>query len=72
MGDSSNALQRAIALDDQIISAANTISSDYTDLISLAARQAMAGMEITVGTGTDGQLNSSDIQFFMKDIGNSQ
>ncbi|KAJ3893405.1 hypothetical protein GG344DRAFT_43434 [Lentinula edodes] len=72
MGDSSDALQRAIALDDQIVSAANTISSDYTDLVSLAARQAIAGMEITAGTGTDGQLNSSDIQFFMKDIGNSQ
>ncbi|KAE9404307.1 DUF1793-domain-containing protein [Gymnopus androsaceus JB14] len=32
----------------------------------------MAGMEITVGTDSSGQINASDIMFFMKDIGNSQ
>ncbi|KAJ4485238.1 hypothetical protein J3R30DRAFT_3282917 [Lentinula aciculospora] len=72
MNDSSNALQRAIALDDQIVSAATAISPNYVDLVSLASRQVMAGMEITVGSGADGELNASDIQFFMKDMGNSQ
>ncbi|KAJ3967181.1 hypothetical protein EV361DRAFT_931862 [Lentinula raphanica] len=72
MNDSSNALQRAIALDNNITTAANAISSNYADLVTLAARQVMAGMEITVGVGSNGQINASDIQFFMKDIGNSQ
>lgn len=72
MGDASSALQRAITLDNTIVSAASSISSNYADLVSLAARQVMAGMEITVGTGSDGQLNASDIFIFMKDLGNSQ
>ncbi|KIK65828.1 hypothetical protein GYMLUDRAFT_38307 [Collybiopsis luxurians FD-317 M1] len=72
MGDASNALERATALDNKIISDANDISSNYADLVSLASRQTMAGMDITVGFGSDGQLNKSDILIFMKDIGNSQ
>ncbi|KAJ3795106.1 hypothetical protein GGU11DRAFT_793416 [Lentinula aff. detonsa] len=72
MSDSSNALQRAISLDNQIVSAANAISTNYADLVSLAARQVMAGMEITAGVDANGQINASDIQFFMKDLGNGQ
>ncbi|KAE9404313.1 DUF1793-domain-containing protein [Gymnopus androsaceus JB14] len=72
MSNASDALQRAITLDNKILSAANTISSNYADLVSLASRQVMAGMEITVGTDSSGQINASDIMFFMKDIGNSQ
>ncbi|KIK65872.1 hypothetical protein GYMLUDRAFT_218622 [Collybiopsis luxurians FD-317 M1] len=72
MSDASNALQRAIALDNQIISDAQGISSDYADLVSLASRQAMAGMEITVGSDSNGQVNKSDVLIFMKDTGDSQ
>ncbi|KAJ3771483.1 hypothetical protein FB446DRAFT_100897 [Lentinula raphanica] len=72
MNDSSNALQRAIDFDNNITTAAYAISSDYVDLVSLAARQVMAGIEITVGVDSNGQNNASDIQFFMKDIGNSR
>lgn len=72
MSDASNALQRAIALDTRIVTTANAISSDYADLVSLASRQVMAAMEITAGTGSNEQINASDIMFFMKDIGNSQ
>ncbi|KIK51207.1 hypothetical protein GYMLUDRAFT_181767, partial [Collybiopsis luxurians FD-317 M1] len=72
MDDASSALKRVIELDDQIISDASKISSNYTDLVALALRQVMAGMEITVGTDTNGQVNDSDILIFMKDIGNSR
>ncbi|KIK65832.1 hypothetical protein GYMLUDRAFT_158658, partial [Collybiopsis luxurians FD-317 M1] len=72
MSNASSALQRAVALDNQIMSDANNISSNYADLVSLASRQTMAGMDITVGFGSDGQLNKSDVLIFMKDIGNSQ
>ncbi|KIK65800.1 hypothetical protein GYMLUDRAFT_158570, partial [Collybiopsis luxurians FD-317 M1] len=72
MSDASNALQRAIALDNKIMSDANKVSSNYADLVSLASRQIMAGMEITVGVDLNGQVNKSDVLIFMKDIGNSQ
>ncbi|KIK52995.1 hypothetical protein GYMLUDRAFT_250707 [Collybiopsis luxurians FD-317 M1] len=72
MNDASNALQRAIVLDSRIISDANQISPNYADLVSLASRQVVAGMEITVGSDSNGQLNKSDILIFMKDIGNSR
>ncbi|KAF9071443.1 DUF1793-domain-containing protein [Rhodocollybia butyracea] len=71
MSDASGALSRATTLDGKIVSAANGISSNYADLVSLASRQVMAGMEITVGTN-NGQINNSDVLFFMKDTGNSQ
>ncbi|KAF9071439.1 hypothetical protein BDP27DRAFT_1322138 [Rhodocollybia butyracea] len=71
MSDATDALSRATTLDNKIISAANGISSNYADLVSLASRQVMAGMEITVGT-SNGQINNSDVLFFMKDTGNSQ
>ncbi|KIK65854.1 hypothetical protein GYMLUDRAFT_108164, partial [Collybiopsis luxurians FD-317 M1] len=67
MSDASNALQRAIALNNQIALDANKISSNYTDLVSLASRQAMAGMEITVGFDSNGKANTSDVLIFMKD-----
>ncbi|KIK51941.1 hypothetical protein GYMLUDRAFT_180789 [Collybiopsis luxurians FD-317 M1] len=72
MSDASNALQRAMSFDRQVISDTIGISSNYTDLVSLASRQVMAGMEITVGTDSNGQLDQSDVLIFMKDIGNSQ
>jgi hypothetical protein len=71
MSDASTALQRATTLDNKIVSDASLISSNYADLVSLASRQAMAGIEITVGT-SNGKVNNSDIMFFMKDLGNSQ
>ncbi|KAJ3793046.1 hypothetical protein GGU11DRAFT_437691 [Lentinula aff. detonsa] len=72
MNDATNALERAKTLDNQIVSDASAISSGYADLVSLASRQVMGGLEITVGTDSNGRLNASDILFFMKDVGNSQ
>ena len=65
--DFPNALQRAIALDSRILADASAVSSNYTDLVSLAARQAMAGVELTVGpSGSD-----ADVQMFMQDTGST-
>ncbi|KAJ7171489.1 hypothetical protein C8R46DRAFT_1263038 [Mycena filopes] len=61
---------RAIALDTQILQAASAVSQDYADLVSLATRQALAGMDITLSTKPDGSWNFSDVKAFMKDIGN--
>ena len=51
---------------------ARKISSNYADLVSLAARQVMGSMDITVlRNDADGSLNGSDVKIFIKDIGGS-
>ncbi|KAK0196527.1 hypothetical protein F5146DRAFT_1129307 [Armillaria mellea] len=70
LSDFPDAKQRAVDLDNKIISEARQISENYADLIALAARQALA-VDITVSKGSDSQWNTSDIMTFMKDIGDS-
>ncbi|KAF9075449.1 hypothetical protein BDP27DRAFT_1212146 [Rhodocollybia butyracea] len=72
LSDASQALQRASDLDSKLSASATSISSNYSSLVSLASRQVMAGLEITVGVSSTGQINDSDILIFMKDIGSSQ
>ncbi|KAF8874080.1 hypothetical protein BD779DRAFT_1678882 [Infundibulicybe gibba] len=69
--DFPNARQRAIELDQKITSDALSISQDYADLVSLSVRQTMAGIDITISNGTDGQWNTSDVMIFMKSIDDS-
>jgi hypothetical protein len=65
--DYDNAVQRANNLDADLARYASTISTHYADLVSITARQAMAGVELTVG-GSDGAWNQSNIKMFMKDL----
>ena len=68
--DFSAALDRAQSLDENIINDAGKISSNYVDLVSLAARQVMGSMDITVlQSNGGGSLNESDVKIFIKDIG---
>ena len=67
--DFSDAKDRSNKLDTQILGSANSISETYSNLVSLAARQAMGSTELTVGMGSDGKWNSSDVKMFMKNIG---
>ncbi|KAG7452128.1 uncharacterized protein BT62DRAFT_990443 [Guyanagaster necrorhizus] len=71
LSDFSNARQRAIDLDDKIVSDARQVSDNYADLVTLAARQALA-VDITVSKDSEGQWNTSDVMTFMKDVGNSR
>lgn len=48
---------------------AANISTEYTDLVSLAALQAMGSLDFTVGHDSEGKVNISDVMAFMKDIG---
>ncbi|KAI8993903.1 DUF1793-domain-containing protein [Trametes punicea] len=64
-------LDRAIAFDNAVVANASKISPHYVDLVSLAIRQTMGSMDITVSTGSDGKPNASDVRIFMKDIGSS-
>ncbi|KAL0063806.1 hypothetical protein AAF712_009251 [Marasmius tenuissimus] len=70
--DYENAAKRADELDQRIMNDASTISGNYRNLVALGARQAMAGVEITVSRGTDQEWNMSDVKAFMKDTGVSQ
>ena len=49
-------------MDARILSDASSLSSEYADLVSMAARQAMGGMELTVGE--DG--STSDIKLYLQ------
>ncbi|KAJ3530917.1 hypothetical protein NM688_g7646 [Phlebia brevispora] len=68
--DYPNAIIRAIALDEKILSDAANVSAHYADLVSLAARQALGGIELTVGQSSvdSTQLNTSDVKMFMKNV----
>ncbi|KAF7378302.1 hypothetical protein MSAN_00255600 [Mycena sanguinolenta] len=72
MVDFPTARTRALALDQKILQDARAISQNYADLVSLGARQAMAGVEITLSTFQNGSFDFSDVKAFMKDVGNSQ
>lgn len=69
--DFPNAVQRAQQLDSKILTAAQNISSDYADIVSLAARQVFAATELTISQSSDGSgsYNTSDVMMFMKNIG---
>ncbi|KAJ7052887.1 hypothetical protein C8F01DRAFT_1169192 [Mycena amicta] len=63
------ALKRANALDAQILHDALAVSPQYADLVSLATRQALAGVEITIPAANG---SSSSVLSFTKDVGSSQ
>ncbi|KAK7047204.1 hypothetical protein VNI00_006870 [Paramarasmius palmivorus] len=67
--DYPNALQRAEELDRKILADASVISTEYVDLVSLTARQAMAGLDITVPRASDSSWNASAVKAFMRDEG---
>ena len=67
--DYANAVQRADALDAALIKNASAVSAHYSDLVSMTARQAMAGTELTVGSLEDQGWNTSDVKMFMKNLG---
>lgn len=71
VADYPNAVSRAEALDQRVLADAANVSAHYADLVSLAARQAMGGTELTVGrSSTDShQWNTSDVKMFLKDVG---
>ena len=51
------------------MSAAANISTQYSDLVSLATRQAMSTLDFTVGTDSNGNVVPGDVKVFMKNQG---
>ena len=62
-----DALAASIELDNKLLAAANSISTEYAGLISLVTRQAMGAIEYTI---LKNNQNTSDVKAFMKNMGN--
>lgn len=69
--DFPNAHDRAVALDEKLTGEARKVSDQYADLVSLATRQTLGGLEFTTSRMLDGSYDPSDLQIFMKDIGSN-
>jgi hypothetical protein len=69
LNDFSKASSRAQQLDKKILQDANSVSESLGYLVSLAIAQVYSSMQLTIGTDARGNLNSSDIMMFMKNIG---
>jgi hypothetical protein len=69
LNDFSNASSRAQQLDKKILQNANSVSDGLGVLVSLAIAQVYGSMQLTIETDAHGNLNSSDIMMFMKNIG---
>ena len=63
-----DALAASIGLDNKLLAAANSISTEYAGLISLVTRSAMSAIEYTINIDDNGN-NISDIKAFMKNMG---
>ena len=63
-------MARAVALDNSLAQSASSVSPQLVDLVSLSLRQALGGVELTVGMSS-GSFNTSDVKMFMKDVGTS-
>ena len=64
-----DALAASIELDNKLLTAANSISTEYAGLISLVTRQAMSAIEYTINI-KENDNDVSDIKAFMKNTGN--
>ena len=70
LGHFPDALASSNALDMSLSQAGRTYGLDYVNLLSLSTRQAMGAIEYTLPAASEpGQLNTSDIKAFMKDMG---
>ena len=69
MDDYDRATNASSAFDAQISAAGTAISSDYADILALAARQVFGTLEITVSQEGGGSYNMSDVMVFCKNFG---
>lgn len=69
--DFEGAQERSAQLDEQLMQNATAAggSANYSDLVSLAARQVFGSIDITVAEDDNGHWNTSDTMIFMKNIG---
>ncbi|KAK7461368.1 hypothetical protein VKT23_008545 [Stygiomarasmius scandens] len=73
LASSSSAVSRAESLDEKVLNDANGVSAQYADLVALAARQVVGGIEIAVPSNpndfTTSAGNPDKIYMFLRDTG---
>ncbi|KAL5535348.1 hypothetical protein ACEPAF_3442 [Sanghuangporus sanghuang] len=68
LGDYTNAVSSANALDAKVSHDASAISANYEGIVTLSVRQAFAATEITLSRNSDGTLSTDDVLIFLKEI----
>ena len=69
MDDFARAQLAAASYDVELLAAGSEISSGYSDLLALTARQILGSIDITLALGNDGNWNFTDMLVFMKNMG---
>ncbi|TDL23432.1 DUF1793-domain-containing protein [Rickenella mellea] len=69
LNDFSRARDAGNAMDARILLDAQNVSSQYADIATLSARQALSAIDITLKKNSDGSWNTSDVKAFLKNIG---
>ena len=69
MDDFPRAQQAATLYDFELLNAGKNISGNYADLLAFSTRQVFGSTYITIGRGSDGAWNFTDVLVFMKNIG---
>jgi hypothetical protein len=69
LNDFSNASSRAQQLEGKIIQDAGSVAQYLSSLTSFALAEVYGSMQLTIWTDGHGNLNSSDVMMFMKNIG---
>lgn len=68
MKDFTTALSTANTLDAKVQADSSAISADYASIVALSVRQAFGATEVTIGKGSTGSFNTSDVLVFLKEI----
>jgi hypothetical protein len=69
LNDFSDASSRADKVNSQTISDSDPITVSLGQMLFIAIAEVYGSMQLTIGTDADGNLNSSDVMMFMKNIG---
>lgn len=69
LNDFEDAHNRSMIFDTKIMSAANEVSPEYADILSLVTRQIFASLDITLEKTGGGYFNLSAVRIFMRDMG---
>ena len=65
MRDHAHAMSVASIMDAQVEADGKGVSDNYAGLLQLAFRQAVAGLELTVGRTSSGAVDANDVMMFV-------
>jgi hypothetical protein len=69
LNDFSNASSRADHVNNKTISDSDSVVVALGQMLFIAIAEVYGSMQLTIGTDADGNLNTSDVMMFMKNIG---